>query len=689
MADEITLHSPLQTLQGIGAERAKLFATKLGIHNIYDLLMHLPYRYEDFTSLKKLAELKVGDSVASLLKIEKTRITYTPQRRVPILQVTFSDETANIDVTFFNTRLKSILKEGEKVLLTGKADYYNGLKISNPQVHLVEAESESGIVQPVYHASENLKPLLVRKTVMQAVEKYLDVLEIDELFPEGLLQNRGLQPVKQALKTVHNPDNIEEVEKAKNSLVYYEFFILQAALAIRREKEKPDNLRPLFTVSNEAHSRILKRLPFDPTNDQFNAFAQLREDFASNSRMMRLLQGDVGTGKTVVAFYASLAAVANGFQVAFMAPTEVLAKQHFNTFRKFLENSKVSIELLTSGLKRAKRAEILKKLRIGEIDILIGTHALIEPDVKFKKLGVVIVDEQHKFGVFQRYKLLEKGNRPHMLVMTATPIPRTLALTVYGDLDITTLRDKPTGNVEIITRFVANEKIRELYAFLNARIKKGEQVYYICPFVEQSLKSLAEERKSVISLTQKLRKIFPKFAIEPIYGKMPSSEKEQKIADFADGKIDILVSSTVMEVGIDNPNATIIVIDDAHRFGLSQLHQLRGRVGRGGRESYCFLVATPETEEAKQRLKKILETTDGFEIAETDLKLRGAGELYGLKQHGLPNFRIANPLENFELLNQARNDAFKAIAKNEINRELLLKYVKLHFGQSFFLTTTA
>jgi ATP-dependent DNA helicase RecG len=448
-------------------------------------------------------------------------------------------------------------------------------------------------------------------------------------------------------------------------------------------------LKSLFKVTDKIHERIIARMPFELTSDQNQVTSEIRADFSADGRMTRLLQGDVGTGKTVIAFYAMLAAVANGFQAAMMAPTEVLAQQHYNEFKKLLADSKVTVELLTGGMKRSERNLFLANLKDGETNIVIGTHALIENDVKFKKLGLVVVDEQHKFGVQQRFKLVNKARNPHLLVMTATPIPRTLALTLYGDLDISTLKVKPTGNVDITTRYISQDKLENLHAFMRTRIENNEKIIYVCPFVEEDSADFDNERKSVLNLTTKLKKIFHSYKIDSLFGRMENSEKEASLSNFRIGKTHILVTSTVMEVGIDISNATIIIIEDAHRFGLSQLHQLRGRVGRGGKESFCFLIADPKTEDSKQRLSILLKTNDGFEIAEEDLKIRGSGELYGLKQHGIPHFKFANPVDNFDLLVSAREDAINAYRNQELNLEELAEQIRLHFSNRFLITTTA
>ncbi|MCD4656888.1 MAG: ATP-dependent DNA helicase RecG [Planctomycetes bacterium] len=685
--DKFGLTSPLEVLSGVGTERAKVFAQKLNIYNAYDLLMHLPFRYEDLANMKKFADLKVGEKVTIRAKVIAKMLKFTPRQRRRILEVVFGDETAQMTVTFFNYRIDSLLRIDQEVMLSGKTEYYKSLQLTNPEVYQLDESEAQQMLHPVYHASEDLNIYLMRKVIAEVVKNFAH--ELTELIPAKYLKNNGFYDIEKAIKTVHKPISVEDAEKARESMNYHEFFYLQAALAWRKSLERPQKLKPIFTVSEMVHDRIINILPFEPTPDQFNAFNNIREDVSQNGRMMRLLQGDVGTGKTVVALYAALAATAGKHQTVFMAPTEVLANQHFDTFNIILGESQVRIALLTGSMKTKQRDEIISNLNEGELDIIIGTHALIEPDVKFKKLGVVIIDEQHKFGVQQRHKLQKKGHHPHVLVMTATPIPRTLALTVYGDLDVTTLKERPTGYASITTKFIEKENMPKMFSFIQGRLLKKEQAFYVCPFVEEGYKNGEKERKSVLKLTSVLRKVYTDFKIEPLFGKMKPEDKEKTLKTFSKGEIDILVSSTVMEVGIDVPNATMVIIEDAHRFGLSQLHQIRGRVGRGGKDSFCFLVADPQTDEAKQRLRTILKTNDGFEIAEQDLEIRGSGETYGLRQSGVPYFKFANPLENFDLLVQARNDAQQAFQNDELDLTMLREIIRLHFSTSFTITTMA
>ena len=682
------LTSPVEVLGEIGVERARVFSQKLNIHNVYDLLMHLPFRYEDLSEITKIADMKVNEKVTIRVKVVAKKLKFTPRQRRRVLEVVFGDNSAQFTVTFFNYRLESLLKIGKEVLLSGKTEFYKSLQLNNPEVYFLDDDDEDlQLMYPVYHATEELSLHLMRRVIAHVVKKY--VSRLGELIPSKQLNNKGLVGIQQACKTVHLPKTPADAEHARESMNYHEFFYLQAALAWRKSIERPQKLQPIFTVSEKVHEHIMNILPFEPTLDQFKAFKDIRDDVGANGRMMRLLQGDVGTGKTVIALYAALAATASKHQTVFMAPTEVLANQHFDTFRKLLKDSKVRIASLTASQKGKPRTEIINKLKAGEIDILIGTHALIEPDVKFKKLGVVIIDEQHKFGVQQRHKLQSKGHHPHVLVMTATPIPRTLTLTVYGDLDVTILKERPTGYASIVTQYIAKDNMQKMYSFVRGRVQKKEQVFYVCPFVEEGYKNGEKERKSVLKLTADLRKIYKDFKIEPLFGKMKPVDKEETLGSFSRGDIDILVTSTVMEVGIDVPNATVVIIEDAQRFGLSQLHQIRGRVGRGGKDSYCFLVADAKTDEAKQRLRTILKTNDGFKIAEQDLEIRGSGETYGLKQSGIPYFKFANPLENYDLLIQARTDAQRAFRNHELDLSKLKDIIKLHFGNSFTITTMA
>jgi ATP-dependent DNA helicase RecG len=512
----------------------------------------------------------------------------------------------------------------------------------------------------VYPACKGLSSGQIKK-IIGRVRKAADKL-VPEFYNKSFLKKANLICRKDAFKWIHLPPDEKKLAQAKRRLKYDELLLMQLGLALRRYKVKHFSAARPCVCSDEIDSRIRKRFPFLLTQDQDKCIAEIVSDMSRNEPMNRLLQGDVGSGKTVVALYAALLAVTNGMQVAIMAPTEILASQHSLSIERYLKNSNVKRILITGGLTGKKRTELLGRIKSGEINIIIGTVALLQEDIELQKLGLVIIDEQHKFGVEQRAQL-RKQTTPHCLVMTATPIPRTLAMTAFGDLDVSIIRHSPPGRGTVITRWVERQNRIKAYEFIRERLKAGKQAYFVYPRI-----TAVEQDNDVKAATDEWKylsmEIFPEFTVELLHGQMPSVKKQQVMSEFRKGKINVVVSTVVVEVGLDVPNATIMVIEGADRFGLAQLHQLRGRIGRGQAKSYCFLFAETDSETAKSRLEVMTRSNDGFEIAEHDLRLRGPGEMFSTRQHGLPDLKIANIVDDFDLLVMARKNAFELVSQD-------------------------
>ncbi|MEE9200248.1 MAG: ATP-dependent DNA helicase RecG, partial [Candidatus Brocadiales bacterium] len=590
-----------------------------------------------------------------------------------VLEVLVADDTGTIAATWFNMAfLKDRFKIGDEVLLYGKIHMHRHLQIINPEFEFPGKENDdgpepdplaSGRIVPVYPLTEGIKQHYLRRLIRKTLDDHARHLE--ECLPQGLLKSHRLVPLHRAIEDAHFPETHEAMKLARRRFAYEEILMFQMALAIRKQKMTAEK-GYAFRITKQVDARIRSRFPFKLTAAQDRVLEELRGDMERPRPMNRLLQGDVGSGKTVVALYALLAAVANGFQAAFMAPTEVLAAQHSRTIAKYLADSKVRTLLLVGGNTPKQRKDFLKKIKGGEVDLVIGTHALVSKDVEFEKLGMVVVDEQHKFGVLQRAHLRQKGVSPDVMVMTATPIPRSLSLTLFGDLDISVIDELPPGRPPVETTLVTKKMATQAYQLMREELKKGRQVFVVYPLVEESEKL---DLKSAVEGAEAFGQEFPEFRTGLLHGRMPQDKKDRVMADFRNKKIDILVSTIVIEVGIDIPNATVIVIQHAERFGLAQLHQLRGRIGRGGDRSYCLLFAEPGSADASRRLQTIVHTTDGFKIAEEDLRLRGPGAFFGTRQHGMPDYKVADLTRDVALLKTARDDAFKLVADDGTLRE--------------------
>ncbi len=654
------LNQSVQYLKGVGPKRSEIFG-KLGIHTIRDMLYYFPREYKDLTKIQKISEAKIGTEIGIQGKVLgiNTRIS---RNRKHILEVFVSDETGAVAATWFNQPfLISKFRIGDNIYLHGKVGVYKYLQLLSPEYEIIPDEEvkKEGSIVPIYPLTEHISQPYFRKILKNAVYHFSDYVE--ETLPKEIMKKTDLISIHDAIKGIHFPQTFECLKNAKSRLVYDELFILELAMALRRSGIKEET-GISFKVGPNVDAHIRNLIPFTLTNAQELVINEIKKDMRNNKPMNRLLQGDVGSGKTVVAIYAILAAIANGYQAAFMAPTEILSEQHFQTIQKYLHHSHVRMQLLTGSTNSKFKKDILEKIRTGQIDLVIGTHALIEETVQFKKLGLVVIDEQHKFGVIQRLKLKGKGFSPDVLIMTATPIPRTLSITLFGDLDISILDEMPPGRTPIKTFWISKDKEKDSYNFIHGEITKGRQVFIVYPLVEESA---VLDLKAAVTEARKLQHdVFPASKVGLLHGQMKSGDKDKIMTDFKERRYDILVSTVIIEVGIDVPNATVMVVEHAERFGLAQLHQLRGRIGRGSEQSYCLLFGNPKTNEARERLKIMTKTCDGFKIAEMDFKLRGPGEFFGTRQHGLPELRISDLIRDFPILKQARSDAFGIVSKD-------------------------
>lgn len=669
----------IRYLKGVGPKKSELLE-KLNIKTVEDLLYYLPRRYEDRSKATLIKDLKIGKYQLIKGKVLKAS-AYSTRSRTRIFQVSLGDKTGIIYSVWFNQPfLKDTLKVGQEIVVYGKVEKYKRLQINHPDYEIIKENVESfnmDRIIPVYSLTQDVSQRYLRSLANEAVRNHLS--EIPENLPSNLIARKHLVDIKFAIRNIHFPVSFSNLEKAYRRLVFEEFFILQLALALRRKKQKTNTPGIRHNLDSNLMESFKKLLPFELTKSQVKAINEIQIDMANPKPMNRLLEGDVGSGKTIVSAYAGLLTVKNGYQAAFMAPTEILARQHYITLSELFMPLGINVRLLVSGLEQAKKQEIKEEIKNQETDIIVGTHAIIWEDVQFKKLGLVVIDEQHKFGVTQRKLLRNKSLNPDVLVMTATPIPRTLGLTIYGDLDISVIRELPKGRQLIDTYFLEEEKREEVYEFLKEEIKKKRQAYIVYPRIWSEKTS---NLKAATHMYNKLQdEVFPDLKLGILHGKMNSKEKENIMKKFKAKKIDILISTTVIEVGIDVPNASVMVIEDAQAFGLSQLHQLRGRIGRGEHPSYCILLGNPKTEQAKKRFYTISETQDGFKIAEEDLELRGMGEFFGTKQHGLPEVRFGNIVKDFEIMENARSEAFELVKKdsdlkdprNRIIKETLAK----------------
>ena len=652
----------LADLPGIGPQRAKLLA-KLDLVTIEDALVrHLPLRHEDRSQVIPLGRITVGEARTCAGTIAGISPPPRGRGRMPLV-VTIRDASGFLNCAWFNQPyLARVLKRGQRLIVHGKVQPYGRgpLQMLVKDFEVVEdGEDEplhAGRLVPVYPLTEGLTQRPLRRLMKRLVDGWADRLE--DPLPDRVRTARGLVALPQAIAAAHFPESEGEQGAARRRLVFDDFFLLEIGLAIRRQRE--GRRRGLaINPSGSLVRRLRASLPYSLTAAQERVWSEIRSDMAEPYPMSRLLQGDVGSGKTVVAALAALTAIEAGYQAAIMAPTEILAEQHLMTLGRLLEPLGVRAALLTSAVKGKARVEAAAAVESGEAGCVIGTHALVQGAVAFKRLGLAVIDEQHRFGVAHRAALRGKGESPDVLVMTATPIPRTLALTLYGDLDVSVLDELPPGRRPIATFARTGSKRRQIYDFLRAQIGEGRQVYVVYPLVEESEDS---DLRAATEMAERLqRETFPERRVGLLHGRLGFADKERVMREFKDGVLDILVSTTVIEVGIDVPNASVMLIEHAERFGLSQLHQLRGRVGRGPWKSYCILLAGSTSEEGRRRIEAMTSTNDGFRIAEVDLELRGPGDFFGTRQSGLPEFRVADLLRDGAMLEEARREAFALV----------------------------
>ncbi|HEM6090119.1 TPA: ATP-dependent DNA helicase RecG [Streptococcus suis] len=664
-----SLSDYLLVLPGIGPKSAEKFL-KVGIHTIEDLLTYFPFRYEDFES-KSILDLQDGEKAVVVGSVvSPANVQYYGYKRNR-LRFSIKQGDLVVSVSFFNQPyLADKIVMGQEIAIWGKWDK---AKASLTGMKMLAQVSED--LQPVYHVAQGISQSNLVKAIKSAMDLgYLELLE--ENLPTVLLEKYRLLNRKQAVFAMHFPVNLGEYRQALRRIKFEELFYFQVQLQLLKDSNKNVSNGLKIDYDSIKVDQKIEELPFELTAAQANALSEILADMQSSSHMNRLLQGDVGSGKTVVAGLAMFAAVSAGMQAAIMVPTEILAEQHYQSFRQLFPD--LSIALLTGGMKVAERRAALEAISDGQVDMIVGTHALIQESVSYHQLGLVVTDEQHRFGVKQRRLFREKGANPDVLMMTATPIPRTLAITAFGDMDVSIINQLPTGRKPIITRWVKHQQLPTVLEWLEKELKSGAQVYFISPLIEESE---ALDLKNAIDLQAELQAYFgSQVTVDLLHGKMKNDEKDAIMQAFKDRKSDILVSTTVIEVGVNVPNATVMVIMDADRFGLSQLHQLRGRVGRGHKQSYAILVANPKTESGKERMKIMTETTDGFILAEADLKMRGSGEIFGTRQSGLPEFQVANIVEDYPILEEARRVASQIVSEENWqenpNWSVLLNHLK-------------
>ncbi len=647
------LSENIQILKGIGPYKAKLFAN-LNIHTIYDILNHFPKSHSDKTEITKINKIIPGNFYNFKGTIISKAIELRSRKGLIITKYCVEDDTGRIEIVFYNNRYaKSLFKQGDMVVFSGKAVLMNKtVQIEVPDYEKVSKDAIHTMrIVPEYPLTKGISQKEMRNTIYKALEFINN--KLPELFPPEFRKKYNLAEINYSIKNIHFPESKNDFVSSERRLKFEEIFLIQTALFHIKGARGTEK-----GIAFKGRSMVLdfiKKLPYSLTCAQNKVLEEVLDDMDKRSPMNRLIQGDVGSGKTIISFLAMLNCAVSGFQSAMMAPTEILAIQHFYTVRDLiaLSNLNINVELITGNLRIKRKNEILEGIKNGTIDIIIGTHSLLNEDVVFENLGLVITDEQHRFGVRQRSIIKSKGNNPDIVVMSATPIPRTLSLVIYGDLDISIIDELPPNRKEIKTYYIGSDKKERLFKFIKNLLDEGRQAFFVCPLVEDNEKLELLSAKQYYDFLSS--NFFKKYKIELLYGKMKNDEKDKVMESFKSGKTNIIVSTTVIEVGINIPNATIMVIENAERFGLAQLHQLRGRVGRGIHQSYCILVSDSRSEVAVERLKLMTKTNDGFILAEKDLELRGSGEILGIRQHGMPEFKILDVLNDFEIIKTSKN----------------------------------
>jgi ATP-dependent DNA helicase RecG len=688
-------------VKGVGPARAAMLQAK-GLLTVEDLLGYVPFRYEDRSNMKTVAQLAPGEMATVIADVRSTKLSGFKRRNLGMFEAQFSDSSRAVLMGkwFHGGYLANVLVEGMKVALFGKVEFdsYSGeLTMMHPEFEILSADDEDGEaalhvgrVVPIYEAAGKLTTRALRTFTHRILQEISP--EPDEL-PQYLRDRLKLPERWKAIRDTHFPPPDSDLRLLNSfrspgqfRLIFEEFFWLECGVALKRSKAR--TLPGIaFEINERVREQLKAMLPFKPTGAQKRVIQEIADDMKAPRPMNRLMQGDVGSGKTIVAAEAAVIAIENGYQVALIAPTEILATQHGLYFKQILSKLGYVTLLLTGSFTAREKVQLKKLIAEGLAHVVIGTHALLEKDVEFARLGLAIVDEQHRFGVMQRLGLVQKGVHPDVLVMTATPIPRTLAMTLYGDLDVSVIDELPPGRKPIVTKHSTDDRVEQVYSFMKQQIDEGRQAYVVYPVIEESE---TQAMKAAQQMYEHLSKeVFPTLSVGLMHGRLGSDEKERVMQEFKAGRIQILVSTTVIEVGVDVPNASVMVIEQAERFGLSQLHQLRGRVGRGAAQSYCILVTEKMNDTAKHRIRTLVESTDGFYISEMDLKLRGPGEFFGTKQSGLPSLRVANILRDGEILEIARREAVDFIAKPPSEEDLrrAVAYIRDHWQRRYGLVT--
>ena len=673
------LDSPVTAIKSIGPEKSRKLS-RLGILTVKDLIEHFPRDYEDRSQVVPISEIKLNEE-----NTFRGRVRGIPEdmrvKNLRIVRARIEDSTGGILAVWYNQPyMKKAFKEGAEYIFTGKAvRKYNNIEIQSPEFEIVSEGSilSGGRIVPVYSSTSGISQKMLRSIIKDTLDYAGN--QIHDFIPTSIRKKYKLCDRNYAVSNIHFPESNESFFIARRRLVFEELFMLQTALLKMKSSVNKGKSGIVFKNINCA-KEILNALPFELTDAQKKVMREIVNDIKSGKSMNRLVQGDVGSGKTAVALVTAFIAIRNGYQSALMAPTEVLAGQHYEFISKILDSLGIKTVLLTGSLKKKEKEKALELIKSGEAKMVIGTHAVIQENVEFQKLGMVITDEQHRFGVRQRGTLSEKGENPHVLVMTATPIPRTLALILYGDLDISIIDHLPPGRQKIDTLSVNSSYHERIYSFIRKEVDRGRQVYIICPMIDENDKLDVQD---VTTYTEKLKnEIFSDYSVECMHGKIKPQKKQEIMEEFAKNNINILVSTTVIEVGINVPNATIMMIENAERFGLAQLHQLRGRVGRGSEKSYCILVCDSKSKVAKERMNMMTKSSDGFEISEMDLKLRGPGEFFGTRQHGLPEMKIANLYKDMNILKEAQKASLE-IMNMDIENDDEYKLLKMELDKAF------
>lgn len=663
MAVKSRLENEIRYLKHVGPQRAELL-NRLGLYTIKDLLYYFPRRYEDRRHLPTLSRVVPGETVTLHLQILAVEESVA-RSKLKVLRAWVQDTTGQGTAVWFNQGfLRKSLREGAHIFITGKVQARRGLPeivVSDYELDDQEAGLAVGRIVPFYGLTRGLGQRYLRALVFQTLEEY--ATDLVEILPSDILERYSFPPLPDALHQMHFPDDFPALAQARERFAFTEFFLLQLGLGRYRQEFRRQRPGVVHQDDGILEQKFWTSLPFRPTAAQERVWQEIERDMEAPVPMARLVQGDVGSGKTLLAAAALVKTVASGYQGALMAPTEILAAQHGEQLTRFLAPLGITVALLTGSTSPAERERILQAAAIGDVQVIVGTHALIQEGVQFKQLGLAVTDEQHRFGVEQRAKLAAKGYLPDVLVMTATPIPRTLALTLYGDLDLSVVDELPPGRQPVITRYVFERQRRQMYRFLEQEALGGGQIYVVCPLIEES-EILAAQ--AVVKEAEELQRVLPHLKIGMLHGRMRPREKKEQMESFQQGDLHVLVATPVIEVGVDVPRATVMVIEGADRFGLSQLHQLRGRVGRGHRQSYCFLLGRAASPEAQARLQAMVSINDGFLLAEEDLKIRGPGEFFGTRQHGLPQFHVADLIRDRKILELAKQEAWERLQKDPL-----------------------